>query len=226
MEELEKTNIRNLLLVALLLMLCGGIYFSFLHFSIQMKNESIRKADCLESDYLRVQIGGRYFAFPRKNVFLIEGKNIPNITNTPNIHTSSGADVCQKKSDPALRFDAINLNIIPVSCDTKVDCHGKEIMVELVPLNRISDPDRAIARYRDELNTRCILPDSPHSKWHARYGNTCRMSFYDTEIYYWMQFRNVSYPKKEINSTIQLVVLYVEQFEITIEDAETSIMEK
>ena len=87
-------------------------------------------ADCFTSDLLRVEVGGEKFAFPRKMVHEIRGKDVININEKSNTY-GSGSKACQKASDGAWNIDYVSLNIFPLPCESRRECSPTEIYTKL-----------------------------------------------------------------------------------------------
>lgn len=216
MEELEKTNIRNLLLVALLLMLCGGIYFAFLYSSFQRKDEYIQKSACLESDYLRVQIGGEQFTFPRKIVRSVRGADVRNIENPENT-SASGMKACQRVSDPLWLVESIGLDLDPEPCQNGRKCKPTLIDVVLTDLAIRKACDSCadvFPKTESELLEKCYPPLEPYNVWHATYWSTCDFTFEVADLHVWIKFHGGVYPPEAIQQTQALVLELIRSYRI------------
>lgn len=154
--------------------------------------------ECLKTEFIRVQIGDKYFSIPRKDIYLLQ---ISAEGELP-----SAGTFCQRREDAPLKAKEVGFKIVPLPCDSESDCYGKKMHVRLSPAAEW-DTDRAVLQMRDSLRKYC-KPQAAETGGEA-HGMICRSLFVKDEMVYWIQFRYVPYPPAHINETERLVAEYI-----------------
>jgi len=172
-----------------------------------MGGSNIQDMECLQSETLRVEIGGETFAFPRKMVRSLGGSDVKDVR--PNYAQSSGSKACQMIDDSSWRLNFVALDLYALPCRKKKDeCSENMVSAYLEDLV-FRDNGSAINVFpqsKEALLEKCIAPKKPSSPWHSKVWSMCNYTFENEGFHVWLKFRGGIYPPEGIERTKQLVL--------------------
>lgn len=164
---------------------------------------------CFASDILRVEIGGKRFAFPRKMVRELAGPDVVHPTSQTN-SSVEGTNACQKPNDPIWVLDWISLDLLPNGCNYKKNCNEDAIYIHAEDWRyrqKIGDKqDNIHSDTPKDLQRKCQQPIEPYSEWHKKVWSICDYVFREKELWIWIKFRGGIYPPKDIEKTKKMVL--------------------
>lgn len=202
----KKNNHQIFKIVSLLSLGLIALYFI-------MSEHSKENVACLESDTIRVEIGGERFAFPRKKgikyrkggealVHSLAGDDVINIRGEGYHGSASSSKACQKSEDAVWKIKHLNLDVIPIACSDSIDCTKKTIHPDI---KNISDTNGFLETQhptnKEQLLERCRRPEDENQIWHH-----CTYIFKDRNTYFFIKFDGEVYPPEQIEQTKDILL--------------------
>lgn len=171
---------------------------------------------CFASDTLRVEIGGKQFAFPRKIVRGMEGAGVVNFKDMES-HSATGSKACQIPGSPPWQLETIGLDLNPKSCQTDEQCDLSVIYAFISDLNIRKTKGlkhKNIPTTEKSLLEKCHSPRNPYSDTHKKYWSFCDFAFEDEGLDIWIRFTGGGgvYPPEKIEDTKRLVLKSIYQY--------------
>lgn len=167
-------------------------------------NDEKEQIACLESDKLRVQIGETIFAFPRKDIGDMAGRDVQWEGEPIYSDKVDADDICQKNNDKPMVLEQMGLHIAPLSCfKGKGNCSKLKGGLRSIKKTNNESPQEIV---RKKNIQKCI--DDP-------YFNTCTHSMPYKNVRFYFQYNVLSYPTKEIEVTEQIARDYLRKYDIT-----------
>lgn len=176
---------------------------------------------CLESDAIRVEIGGEKFAFPRKKnikylkggdalVHSLSGDDVIDSKGDGYHGSASSGEACQKPNDPAWKIKHLNLDVIPIECSDSRDCTKKTIHPDI---KDISDSNGFLETQhptnKEQLLKRCRRPKDEKQVWYH-----CTYIFKDKNLYFFIKFDGEIYPPEQIEKTKDILLKTIRKHQI------------
>jgi hypothetical protein len=174
--------------------------------------------ECFSSDKIRVEIGGKKFAFPREIIRMMKGNKVINTKGKKYKGSASGRKACQKPNDKNWVLTSIGLDLHPEPCPGKQsNCNTNRFSTMIEDLdyrrNRGAVED-VFPRTKQELHKECKAPKKPLSDFHAKVWSSCDFAFEEKKLHIWIKFRGGIYSPDNIDSTKQLIINEIYKYSI------------
>lgn len=159
---------------------------------------------CYASDKLRIQFGNTVMELPRRNITKPKGPDVQWEGEPVYSLPLDGDDLCQRETDPPLRFDQIGFSFIPKKC--------KKIAINRGLCTRFSgwmydlkDTDVSQEARRKTNTEKCKKKS---------YFNTCYHSVIHKDVGYYFMFYLRKYPLEDIEYTEEIILDFLKSHEI------------